>query len=78
MKVSGGLIGITRIPSARTRFFLIAPAMAVLAAECKATTGIVSKQRGGHHEDTKAFLDLHECNVNNLAEVLQNLSLIHI
>ena len=49
MKVSGGLIGITLNPNARTKYFLIAPELARLAEQAKEMAGTSSK-KGKHHE----------------------------
>ena len=43
MKVSGGLIGITLNPTARTKYFLIAPGLARLAEQAKLMAGTSSK-----------------------------------
>ena len=40
MKVSGGLVGITLNPSARTKFFLISPEMARLAGKAQLMAGL--------------------------------------
>jgi len=42
MKVTGGLIGITLQPSARTKFFLIAPELARLETEALQMAGVKS------------------------------------
>ena len=41
MKVSGGLVGITLNPSARTKFFLISPELARLAGEAQQMAGVL-------------------------------------
>ena len=43
MKVTGGLMGITLNPSARTKFFLIVPELARLAEEAQEMAGLSSK-----------------------------------
>ena len=43
MKVSGGLIGITLNPTARTKYFLITPELAILAEQAKLMAGTSSK-----------------------------------
>ena len=49
MKVSGGLVGITLNPSARTKFILIAPELARLAREPKEMAGYTPSSRMNHH-----------------------------
>ena len=49
MKVTGGLVGITLNPSARTKFFLIAPELARLAEEAQEMAGLSSKTPRRHH-----------------------------
>ena len=43
MKVSGGLVSITQNPSARAKFFLIAPELACLAEQAKEIAGVSIK-----------------------------------
>ena len=45
MKVSGGLIGITLNPPARTKYFLIAPGLARLAEQARLMAGILLPRR---------------------------------
>lgn len=49
MKVSGGLAGITLNPSARAKFFLIAPELARLTAEAQQIAGVKFEIRIHHH-----------------------------
>ena len=49
MKVSGGLVGITLNPSARAKFFLIAPELARLSEQAKSMAGISFTTSGSHH-----------------------------
>ena len=74
MKVSGGLIGITLNPSARTKFFLIAPEMANLAQEAFEMAGISSNTSKHHHEYNKSFLSRQESNVFKLITTIQKFS----
>lgn len=56
MKVSGGLVGITLNESARAKFFLIAPELAILAAEVKFIAGLSQKTPQQHHNLSAAIL----------------------
>ena len=49
MKVSGGLVGITLNPSARTKFILIAPELACLAREAEEMASYSPSSRMSHH-----------------------------
>ena len=49
MKVSSGLVGITLNPSARAKFFLIAPELARLSEQAKSMAGISFTTSGSHH-----------------------------
>ena len=49
MKVSGGLVGITLNPSARTKFFLISPELARLAGEAQEMAGLHPAAKESHH-----------------------------
>ena len=49
MKVSGGLVGITLNPSARAKFFLIAPELGCLSEQAKSMAGISFITSGSHH-----------------------------
>ncbi|XP_028413663.1 uncharacterized protein LOC114544233 [Dendronephthya gigantea] len=72
MKVSGGLVGITLNPSARTKFFMIAPELARLAEEAKKMAGR-AKTRGGakHHALTAAGLSREEKNITKLLNTIE-------
>ena len=50
MKVSGGLVGITLNPSARNRFFLTEPRIALLAEQAENMFGIPFESKVAHHE----------------------------
>ena len=54
MKVSGGLVGITLNPSARTKFFLIAPELSRLAEEARSMAGTTSTHSSAHHHSLSA------------------------
>ena len=55
MKVSGGLVGITLNPSARAKFFLIAPELARLARQAKHMAGVTVKIQDRHNHNTKVL-----------------------
>ena len=71
MKVSGGLIGITLNPSARTKYFLIAPELAKLAEEAKLMAGTSSKTQTSHHNLTTVVRLREERNVQQLTASIQ-------
>lgn len=56
MKVAVGLVGITLDPSARTKFFLIAPEVARLSEEAKEMAGMSSPVQQHHHAATSTVL----------------------
>ena len=60
MKVTGGLVGNTLNPSARTKFFLIAPELARLAEEAQEMAGLSSKTPKRHHALSAATLTHQE------------------
>ena len=66
MKVSGGLIGITLNPSARTKYFFIAPELARLAEQAKLMAGTSSKTQTSHHNLTTVVRLHEERNVQQL------------
>lgn len=70
MKVSGGLIGITLNPSARTRFFLAAPELACLAEESRQMAGLDKVEAKQHHENSAAKLKQQERNVTSLTKTI--------
>ena len=43
MKVTGGIVGITQNPTARTRFFLVSPELARLKVESKQNANVEQK-----------------------------------
>ena len=72
MKVSGGLIGITLNPSARNKFFLIAPELARLAEEAKNMAGLSRQKRAKeHHNLSTAVLVREERNVKKLTATIE-------
>ena len=71
MKVSGGLIGITLNPTARTKYFVIAPELARLAEEAKLMAGTSSKAQTSHHNLTTAVRLREERNVQQLTASIQ-------
>ena len=70
MKVSGGLVGITLNPVARTKYFLIAPELARLAERAKEMAG-TSTQIPKHHSFTTAVQSCHEKNIEQLVTTMQ-------
>ena len=70
MKVSGGLVIITQNPSARSKFFLIAPELARLAEQAKAMAGVSTKMQHQHHNLTLAVLSREENNVSKLTTTI--------
>ncbi|KAJ7394879.1 hypothetical protein OS493_000714 [Desmophyllum pertusum] len=70
MKVTGGLVGITLNPSARTKFFLIAPEMAKLAEQAKDMAGVSSKVQSHHHNDMPSVLSRENLTIKTLAETI--------
>lgn len=66
MKVSGGLVGITLNPTARTKYFLIAPELARLAEQARQTAGTSSKTQTHHHNLAIAVRLRQEKNINRL------------
>ena len=71
MKVSGGLIGIMLNPTARTKYFLIAPELARLAEQGKLMAGTSSKTQTSNHNLTTAVRLREERNVQQLTASIQ-------
>ena len=69
MKVSGGLVGITLNPSARAKFFLIAPELARLARQVKDMAGVTVKIQDRHNHNTKV-LNRKEKNILKLKSTI--------
>jgi len=67
MKVSGGSIGITLNPNARTKYFLIAPELARLAEQAKEMAGTSSK-KGKHHDAITSVRTRQEKNIEQLVD----------
>ena len=72
MKVSGGLVGITLNPSARTKFFLIAPELARLAEQAKDMAGVSVKIQDRHHNLTTSVLNREEASIVKLKTIIAN------
>lgn len=73
MKVSGGLVGITLNPSARTKFFLIAPELARLAEEAKEMAGTTSMNEDAHHHTlSNSVISREEKNIEQLVKTIEN------
>lgn len=71
LKVSGGLIGITLNPTARTKYSLIAPELARLAEQAKLIAGTSSKTQTSHYKLTTAVKLREERNVQQLTASIQ-------
>lgn len=71
MKVTGGLVGITLNPSARAKFFLIAPELARLANQAKDMAGVTHETRGKHHNLTAAVVSREEKNITKLSNTIR-------
>ena len=71
MKVSGGLIGITLNPSARNKFFLIAPELARLAEEAKNMAGLSRQKRQRKISLSTAVLEREERNLKKLTATIE-------
>ena len=67
MKVSGGSIGITLNPNARTKYFLIAPELARLAEQAKEMAGTSSK-KGKRHDAITSVRTRQEKNIKQLVD----------
>ena len=72
MKVSGGLVGITLNPSARAKFFLIAPELARLAEQAKDMAGVSVKIQDRHHNLTTSVLNREEASIVKLKTIIAN------
>jgi len=73
MKVSGGLIGITLNPNARSKYFLIAPELARLAEKAKEMSGMSAcKTEKHHHSLSTAVRARQEKNIEQLATSFRN------
>ena len=70
MKVSGGLVGITLNASARNRFFLTAPYMALLAEQAE-MVGAPSDSKKSHHEASSTFMEQRESDIFELTQTLE-------
>ena len=74
MKVSGGLIGITLNPNARTKYFLIAPELARLAEQAKEMAGTFSK-KGKHHDAITSVCTRQEKNIEQLVDCINRFTI---
>ena len=72
MKVSGGLIGITLNPNARTKYFLIAPELARLAEQAEQMAGVSPKTATHHHDLSNSVRLRQERNIERLATAIRN------
>ena len=73
MKVSGGLIGITLNPNARTKYFLIAPELARLTEQAKEMAGTSSK-KGKHHDTITSVRTCQEKNIEQPVDCINRLT----
>ena len=71
MKVTGGWVGITLNPSARAKFFFIAPELARLANQAKDMAGVTHEIRGKHHNLTAAVVSREEKNITKLPKTIR-------
>ena len=71
MKVAGGLVGITLNSSARTKFFLIAPELARLAAEASDVAAKPLCDNVRHHALSPAVLSRQERNIESLTSTIR-------
>ena len=71
MKVSGGLIGITLNPNARTKYFLIAPELAKLAEQAK-EMACTSSKKGKHHDAITSVRTHQEKNIEQLVDCIKH------
>ena len=71
MKVSGGLIGNTLNPSARNKFFPIAPELARLPEEAKNMAGLTRKRARERHNLSTAVLVREERNVKKITATIE-------
>ena len=74
MKVAGGLVGITLNPSARTKFFLIAPELARLSEEAQEMAGMSCSKQTHHHALSRSTQIRHEKNIAALTTTIQSFS----
>ncbi|KAK3750703.1 hypothetical protein QZH41_005743 [Actinostola sp. cb2023] len=72
MKVTGGLTGITLHPSARTKFFLIAPELTRLADQAKEMAGISSKTQDRHHNLAPSVSQREDKSIDQVLTTVQN------
>ena len=73
VKVSGGLVGITLNPNARTKFFLIAPELARLTEEAKEMAGTSTANESTHHHSlTASRLSYEEKNIEKLSNTMES------
>ena len=71
MKVSGGLVGVTLNPNARTNFFLIAPELSQDAKKVAETT--LAKEGSHHHTlSTPVMISREEKNIEQVITTIQN------
>ena len=66
------LVSITLNPSARAKFFMIAPELARLAEQAKDMAGVSSKMQGWHHNLTTAVLSREEKIIEKLSTTIRS------
>jgi hypothetical protein len=74
MKVTGGLVGITLNPSARTKFFLISPELARLAAEAQEMAGLHPAAKESHHALSDSIAKRHSKAIDDLTTTMEAFS----
>jgi len=72
MKVSGGIVGITLNATARNRFFLTAPYMALFTEQAERMPGGKTYPKKVHHEASNTFLQNRKNNIFLLTETLES------
>jgi len=73
MKVSGGLVGVTLNPNARTNFFLIAPELAWFAQDAKKVAETTLAKEGTHHHTLSTpVICREEKNIEQVITTIQN------
>ena len=73
IKVSGGLVGITLNPNARTKSFLVAPELARLAEDANEMAGTTPAKEATHHHNLSAsVISREEKNIQQLVTTMEN------
>ena len=72
MKVSGGLVGITLNPTARVKFFLIAPELARLVGEVEEMADYTFNTKMSHHALSDSAVRRQERNISVLIQTMKS------